>query len=195
MFPGSNASYNFIVPVCQVLFPPLKIRLSGVKPKDLKGKTFNYLEVLHIDNTKPKGSGKHAYWICKCLKCGNTKSIRSSDLILGNVIDCGCERHKRISDGVAKDLSGMIFGHLHVLEKDWENFRFGGGNHTRWLCKCDLCGRIESNSSDMLTIYGKDRCKYCAGIVPILSIKSAIVCIRNFSPIILPGIISRIVII
>lgn len=138
--------------------------LAGSKPKDLKGKTFNYLEVLYIDDTKPNGSGKHTYWICKCLKCGNTKSIRSSELIQGIAIDCGCENHKRMSDGIANDLFGKVFGHLHVLEKDWGNYKSGGGNHTRWLCKCDLCGRIESNSSAMLTTYGKDRCKYCAGI-------------------------------
>jgi len=142
------------------------IRKELAKPqyKDLTGQKFGHLTALYIDGTKPYGSGKHVYWICKCDLCGNHKSIRSSDLLSGKVVDCGCEKYKRISNGMAKDLSGQVFGHLHVLEKDWSNFKFGGGRHTRWLCKCDLCGRIESNGSDILTRYGKDRCKYCNGI-------------------------------
>jgi len=134
------------------------------QPKDLTGFEVNYLKVLYQDTSKPKGSGKHAYWICKCKKCGNEKSIRSSELILGQAIDCGCEKWKRNSNGSAIDLTGQKFGHLIVLERDWKQFKKGGGRAAYWLCKCDLCGRIESNSSDMLLNYGKDRCRGCSGM-------------------------------
>lgn len=136
----------------------------GKTLKDLQGMRFNYLTVVSLDESKPRGSGKHAYWICKCEKCGNTKSIRSSDLIDGSAIDCGCGTYKRVANSMAKDLKGKDFGHLHVIDRDWDSCKKGGGVHARWLCKCDLCGRIESVSSDILTEYGKDRCKRCSYI-------------------------------
>ncbi len=138
---------------------------QGRHVQDLTGMKFGAMTVLYQDMTKPQGSGKHAYWICKCELCGNTKSCRSSDLIDGRVVDCGCQHWKRLSDGCSKDLTGQVFGHLHVIERDYTNVEnSGGGRHAFWLCECDLCGRKELVSSDLLTVYGKDRCKRCSNI-------------------------------
>lgn len=142
------------------------IRKELAKPqyKDLTNQKFGHLSALHIDNTKPYGANKHVYWECECDICGNHKSIRSSDLLSGIVVDCGCRRWKRQSQGSSIDLTGMRFGHLTVLERDWSQFQEGGGKAAYWKCKCELCGRIESNSREMLKDYGKDRCKICSGI-------------------------------
>lgn len=129
---------------------------------NLEGKRFGSLFVLKKDLQKPVGGGKHAYWLCICNQCGTIKSIRGSDLTNGKVVDCGCGRSERLSNGTSRDLSNMKFGHLNVLEKD--NTKIKSGSHSFWICKCDLCGRIESISSAMLTSYGKDRCKLCMGI-------------------------------
>ena len=136
--------------------------IAGSKPKDLCGKTINNLKVLYRDETKPTGSGKHTYWICKCEKCGKEKSIRSSDLIDGSAIDCGCESFKRFKSRNLNDFTGKTIGHLHVLNRDWNGKR--GGFHARWDCQYDLCGRIESVSSNSLMAYGKDRCTICQGL-------------------------------
>lgn len=136
----------------------------GKALKNLQGMRFNDLTVISLDESKPRGGGKHAYWICKCEKCDNTKSIRSSELIDGSAVDCGCEASKRSSEKLSKNLDGKTFGHLHVIERDWNNVNSGGGVHARWICKCDLCGRTESVSSALLTQYGKDRCKRCSYI-------------------------------
>ena len=142
----------------------LRKELAKPKYKDLTNQKFGHLTALHIDNTKPYGANKHVYWECECDICGNHKSIRSSDLLSGIVVDCGCRRWKRQSQGNSIDLIGMRFGHLIVLERDWSQFQEGGGKAAYWKCKCELCGRIESNSREMLKDYGKDRCKYCNGI-------------------------------
>lgn len=139
----------------------LKRDNTGAKPIDLTGKVVNDLEIIRIDDNRPKGYGKHAYWICRCLKCGKEKSIRSTYLVDGSAIDCGCEQHKRFAEKIQKDLKGKVIGHLHVLERDWDSQQ--SGKHARWICQCDLCGRIEKNSSGMLTNYGKDRCRICGG--------------------------------
>lgn len=130
--------------------------------KNLTGMAFGNLIVIRRDPDKPIGAGKHVYWICECTLCGTIKSIRSNDLIDGNSVDCGCGRSRRISDGIAKDLNNMRFGHLLVIEKDLSKIK--SGSRSFWICQCDICGRIESISSYMLLTYGKDRCKFCSGI-------------------------------
>lgn len=132
------------------------------KNSNLQGKVFGNLTVIERDMTKNISAGKHIYWICKCGLCGNTKSIRSSDLINGRVTDCGCTFKYRISDIKCIDLSGKRFGHLQVIGKDVSKIK--SGTHSSWICKCDLCGRTEIVKSDMLIHYGKDRCKICCGI-------------------------------
>lgn len=128
---------------------------------DMVGRQINSLTVLRLDNSKPSGAGKHAYWICKCQKCGKEVSIRSSELRNGRE-DCGCEHFKRTNNGRIKNLLNKTFGHLHVIDRDWNERR--NGRHAYWICKCDLCGNTESVSSDMLIQYGKDRCKICMGV-------------------------------
>ena len=142
-----------------------RIRKRGRKVKNLEGMSFGHMRVIKIDDTKQKGYGKHAYWICECGLCGNTKSVRGSDLTTGLVVDCGCQRGYRLSVGSATNLSNVVFGHLTVIDRD---FSIGtrSGQHAKWNCMCGLCGRIESIASDMLIRYGKDRCSACAKTTP-----------------------------
>lgn len=58
----------------------------------LEGQTFNYLTVLERDRSKPRG--RDAYWICRCNNCGNTCSIRTSDLQNNRIKSCGCINSK-----------------------------------------------------------------------------------------------------
>ena len=134
---------------------------------DLTGKTFNNLYVECLDPSYVPASGKHKYYLCKCLLCGNIVSVRSSDLKSGIKKDCGCMTFLRISNSEIKYLTGKKFGHLTVVERDmsdFERFKHGGGHHPRWICKCDLCGGTSSVSNQMLMYYGKDRCTKCIGV-------------------------------
>ncbi len=130
--------------------------------KNLTGQTFANLEVLRRDDDATSGGGKHIKWICRCKLCGNERSVRSSDLINGQTKDCGCTRTERNRASAVKDLSNKSFGHLQVIGRDL-SIGHASGQHARWLCRCDLCGSIESVSGRMLTSYGKDRCAKCNG--------------------------------
>lgn len=131
---------------------------------DLTGKVFGSLEVIRFDNCAKAGSGKHYKWICKCLLCGSEKSIRGSDLRSGRITDCGCSAKVKVSNSLSKadQMIGKKFGHLEVLDRDYSMSQ-GCGRHAWWICKCDLCGRIESISGQRLRskFEVKDRCSRC----------------------------------
>lgn len=56
---------------------------------DMTGKIFNYIEVLELD--KEKTLQEHcAYWKCKCLLCGQNKSIKGTYIRTGHTKSCGC---------------------------------------------------------------------------------------------------------
>lgn len=55
--------------------------------KDLTGMVFGRLTVLH--RAKNADTGNKTRWFCKC-KCGNTKIVKSRDLLCGDVKSCGC---------------------------------------------------------------------------------------------------------
>lgn len=135
-------------------------KLGSMRHVDLVGAIVNDLRVISTDESSDTGSGKHLYWMCECLRCGNIKSIRSSELTSRTVQDCGCGKVERYNNGRLKDLSGMVFGNLAVIERDFSNSK-RNGIHARWVCRCELCGNVESVSSGTLTRYGKDRCTKC----------------------------------
>jgi hypothetical protein len=61
------------------------------KLKDLTGKRFGCLTVLHQCENKPHISYTGAFWTCRC-DCGNTTNVRSCHLLSGHTKTCGCGR-------------------------------------------------------------------------------------------------------
>jgi hypothetical protein len=109
---------------------------------DLTNKNFGKLTVVKRDLSKISGA---AYWICKC-ECGNIKSIRGDGLRNGTVLNCGCEKKKRID--LDPSFIGQKFGRLTVIERDLSK-PSGRGYPSYWLCQCE-CGNVKSISKQSL---------------------------------------------
>ena len=104
---------------------------------DLKGMKYGLLTVLYKVDRPSWAKNKSIYWFCKC-DCGKELIISASRLRCGHNISCGCARYK--------NLTGMIFGNLTVIEE------FGNDKNGKklWKCKC-ICGneKIAESSSLM----------------------------------------------
>lgn len=114
---------------------------------DLIGQKFNRLTVVSRDESKPKGQGKPAYWICKC-DCGNTCSVRTDKLRKNEIQSCGCLSKEIRTQLFLKDLTNNKYGKLIVLERDTSK-PMGKDCFAYWKCKCD-CGNICSVRGDHL---------------------------------------------
>lgn len=53
----------------------LRISAKLANAQDMIGRQFGHLHVLYRDTTKPRGSGLHAWYICRCDLCGREESI------------------------------------------------------------------------------------------------------------------------
>ncbi len=94
-----------------------------MKPLDLTDRKFGKLTPLkRLENRK---------WLCRC-DCGNEIEAFTSNLTRGHTTSCGCYREEVRFFLHRKDLTGMRFGRLEVLERL-------GGNPTEYRCKCS-CG-------------------------------------------------------
>lgn len=111
---------------------------------DLAGRRFGrwtvqYLICKHRENGAPA-----TIWHCKC-DCGNEKDIRYPNLISGGSKSCGCLSREQ-SAKTAKNLSGMTFGRLKVVDR-------AGSENKRalWLCRCECGKEITVTSNALLT--------------------------------------------
>ena len=82
-------------------------------------------------------------WRCRC-KCGKEKLVDGNSLRNGRTKSCGSCARKR--DGKYKDITGMKFGKLTVVERGEKNKR---GRHL-WICKCDCGGIKEAEAYDLI---------------------------------------------
>lgn len=114
--------------------------------KDETGKRYGRLTVLYRDDSKPKGHGYKAWWICKC-DCGNIKSIKGENLRRGLTQSCGCLQKESISQIRFKDISGQQFGFLIPLYTTGQKDSYG--NYI-WHCKCLNCGGFKDVSASLL---------------------------------------------
>ena len=105
---------------------------------DLTGQRFGKLLVLGRDLETPN-KGKGARWICKC-DCGNTVSVLSGRLRMGQTRSCGCGRYQGRSSYI-ESLEGQRFGHWTVSQKDTTK----KGEGAFYICECD-CGTVKSVS-------------------------------------------------
>lgn len=109
--------------------------------KDLTGIRFGKL--VAVSATEERQS-RYVVWRCQC-DCGNMCNVDSRRLQRGTVTNCGCEpKEKQHRGPVPKDLTGMVFGKLKVLERA-ENL----GTRTAWLCRCDCGNEIVVPSHDL----------------------------------------------
>lgn len=128
------------------------------KVKDMTGLRFGKLVVLqrHPENTK---EGK-ARWLCQC-DCGNQHIVSGGQLRSGRCRSCGCIHKEAMIEKLSRDLTGMRFGRLTVLQRcseedDYVSPNTGRRIH-RWLCKCD-CGELTKVIAEQLT---RGRTKSC----------------------------------
>lgn len=108
---------------------------------DETGHKYGSLTVLSL--TKDKNN--RTAWLCEC-DCGNTKIVRGPDLRARKITTCGkgCP-YKTERSGVFKDITGMKFGKLTVLQ------RTGTTNNGKamWLCQCDCGNTTTVNGTDL----------------------------------------------
>lgn len=101
------------------------------KFQNLVGQTFGRLTVIErVENNK---AGR-VCWKCRCT-CGNEVIVTGHDLKNGDTKSCSCLNKEKISERSLKNLVGMTFGRLTVIE------RAGSDKHKNalWRCRC-TCG-------------------------------------------------------
>lgn len=91
------------------------------------------VEMLHRYN-----GGTQTY--CKCIcECGVETTVCVSNLLAGRTSSCGClESESRYGRVHYKDICGLRFGHLTVVEKTDKKTLHG---NVLWKCICD-CGNV-----------------------------------------------------
>ena len=126
--------------------------IRGHHFKDLTGKRFGFLTAIRPTNERSCSSVK---WECKC-DCGNTKIVASNALVSGRTISCGCYQKSGAPylGKNQKDLSGMRFGRLTVLNKTEYKAKDGC---IMWKCVCD-CGKTVNVRSHNLISGGTKSC-------------------------------------
>ncbi len=109
---------------------------------DLTGRVFGRLTVIKRDKTKitPNGTYK-TMWECKC-DCDTFTIVSSESLRNGLVVSCGCYNKEVVSKEKLIDLTGMVFGRLKVIKRDF-NFVPKTSGIAKWVCECE-CGEIKS---------------------------------------------------
>lgn len=106
---------------------------------------------------KKKIKKEKPYWKCKC-ECGNIITIYGMSLKKGVTKSCGCLNKDVLKNRVHfKDLTGMIFNRLTVIERDFNR----DTKLVYWNCKC-ICGNFISARADSLQ---DDSIKSCGCLV------------------------------
>lgn len=114
------------------------------KAIDLTGQVFGKLTVIGLneeesDKLRPNGKqrmSKIRFFDCQC-ECGNRKTVRAKDLRDGKIVSCGCYNREKTSKMCLKDLTGMKFSRLTVIERQGSNKH----KNPLWICQCE-CGNI-----------------------------------------------------
>lgn len=110
------------------------------------GEKFNMLTF--ICESEPKFYGRNRSRVKMSLfrcDCGNVVTRIKANVLNGKVRSCGCTSKTKL-----KDLTGMKFGRLTVIERDFSRSDMSNKKGTYWRCRCD-CGKYTSVLSYNLT--------------------------------------------
>ena len=98
----------------------------------MEGQRFGQWTVLDNFIMTDRGERK---WLCRC-SCGTERHVVERSLRSGSSTSCGCQRKMESGKSRGRDLRGMVFGELTVLDKSETPHKNGG---TWWRCLC-ACG-------------------------------------------------------
>ncbi len=115
----------------------------NTEKNDIIGNTYNNLFVYDVKSENMKIKCK-----CICQLCGQVTEVFKGNLLSGHTKSCGCLKER--------DLSGQVFGNLHLKTKTKKNGR------TYYLCLCGVCGKTFLKREDSVlsaTSCGCDRQK------------------------------------
>ena len=110
---------------------------------DLTGKQFNDWLVLSRAENDKRG---RARWLCKCLLCGQIKTVDGCHLRDGSSKNCGCQKMNKMKEANVKDETGKRYGKLTVIKRAPTPEGRAGAY---WTCQCD-CGTILDVKGDYL---------------------------------------------
>lgn len=113
------------------------------KKIDLINKIFNYLTV--IEDTGERKQGK-VVWLCRC-HCGKEIKVVSTQLTSGKTGSCGCYQKEQTSIATKKNLLGLVFDYLTVIEET--PLREEG--RVLWKCKCKCGNECLVSSKNLLS--------------------------------------------
>lgn len=116
--------------------------------EDYSGKRFGRLTVVKLSKTVKHHGRK---WECLC-DCGNTTFVYTDSLNRG-VESCGCKQKDDNYTLNFRDMTGLTFGRLTVLECAGRN-KF---NQFLWKCKCS-CGNEHTTTRGALVSGGVTSC-------------------------------------
>lgn len=99
---------------------------------DISGNVYNLWTVLK----KSIKNKNIQMFTCQCF-CGTIRDVDKYSLVNFITNSCGCETRKNVSIAKLKNLTGMVFGHLSILELLKERSK---SKSTMYKCLCNNCG-------------------------------------------------------
>lgn len=129
----------------------LKKEKLSARKKDIANLRFDKLVAIEPTDKRQQGA---VIWKCQC-DCGNICYRSITNLQRKNEFhSCGCFQQQQVINLNKKNLIGLIFGRLQVVEETPQ--RTSGGSII-WKCKCD-CGNITYVSTNSLTTGNTQSC-------------------------------------
>lgn len=102
------------------------------KRKNIEGQTFGYLTVLSIDRRLSASGKQRAYCTCQCI-CGNIIEVNMDTLMSKYELhSCGCARKEIADKHLSRDILGMKFNRLTVIEE----YKALTPRKVKCLCEC-----------------------------------------------------------
>lgn len=120
-------------------------RESSIKIGDM----FDMLTVIdRVDDYIAPNGKHHPRWLCECSCEEHNKVIRVSSVLKnGHFHSCGCYSEP------PKNLVGMVFGKLTVVEKSDDYIKPSGEHIPMWKCKCECGNECVKNQYNLLEGY------------------------------------------
>jgi hypothetical protein len=128
---------------------------------NLVGRTFGYLTVIALSEKRMHNGSR--LWLCVCncghKNCLHTKEIAGRSLLAGYTVSCGTvglEKLNKFRINNFKDITGMTFGKLQVIERDTSRT-----DYVVWKCVCE-CGNETYVISENLLSGNTQSCGLCS---------------------------------